>query len=402
MAVTITSQPNNLIPQIIGQPIAYEFTSNAVDLQYCIVEVLFNSVRFSARSVQPNLGTTDEFYINISEDVEKKLEFSLKAIGSNGVVTGDTNQGLVKIKIYEVTESSGQLVTDYDPDDDNNTNFQSESGTCVCINYRDSHFNFNTFDIENYRLNGDTKLFLNETPTQKRIELGQDEFLGILFHSSAPSQNFRAEILTYDSNSALLNTDVISIPEWDFAYGTYPINPYLDIAVGTQNLINEGISLTNVAYYTVQIINNSGDVSEIKRFNIVDSCSYDTRVHWINKYGKQDSYTFKGNKSETLEHKSSTYQKALGNTYNSADRGYNVIQNVSKRSFTASTDSIGQNEYNFLSSMLFNKTAWVEINNAYFPIIIEDETTFIRDERNAPIQFVLNYSFANKDKGLRG
>jgi len=402
MAITVTSQPDNFDPQIIGQPIAYEFTSDAVDLQYCIVEILFNGTRFSARSVQPDLGTTDEFYINISEDVEKQLEFALKTIGSNGVITGDTNQGLVKIKIYEVTEAAGLIVTNYDPDDANNSNFDYESVEIVCVNWRDSHFNFNTFDIENYRLNADTKLLLTESPAQKRIELGQDEFLGILYHSGAPTQNFRAEILTYDASNALLNTDTISITEWDSAYGTYPVNSYLDVAVGTQNLINAGISLTNVAYYTVQIINTGGDVSEIKRFNIVDSCSYDTRIHWVNKYGKQDSYTFKGNKVQTLDHKASTYQKALGNTYDSYDRGYNVIQNVSQRNYTAYTDSIGQNEYNFLSSMLFNKMAWVEIDNAYFPIIIEDGTTFIRDERNAPLQFVLNYSFANKEKGLRG
>lgn len=404
MAITATNIPNTLIPKITGQPIIYEFTSDSVDIQYCIVEILYEGVRVSARSVQPDLGTTDEFSINTVEDVEKQLFFELKTIGANGVIADNTNQGETQIKVYEVDLNPSTLLleTAYDPDDANNTSYDYQSGNLVVCNWKESHFNFNNFDIENYRLTADTKLFLTNSPYQKNIELGSDEFIGILFHSSAPSQNFRLEILTYDASDALLNTDVISVPEWDIAYGVNPQNPYLDIAVGTQNLINEGISLTNVAYYTIQMINNSGDASEIKRFNIVEACSYDTRIHWVNKYGKQDSYTFKGNKSQSLDTAASVYQKALSETYDSSARGFSVIQNVSSRNFTAYTNTIGQDEYNFISTMLFNKMAWVEIEDSYFPIIIEDGTTFIRDERNAPTQFVLNYSFANKEKGLRG
>jgi len=46
--------------------------------------------------------------------------------------------------------------------------------------------------------------------------------------------------------------------------------------------------------------------------------------------------------------------------------------------------------------------AFVEINNNYFPIIIEDGTILKTDEKDMPIQFVLNYSFANATKGIRG
>ena len=402
MAITITSQPVSLTPHIIGQPIAYEFTSNATDLQYCIIEVLFNGVRFSARSVQPDLGTTDTFYFDISEDAEKQLLFTPKTIGSNGVLNNDTNKGLFNIKIYEVTLVGGLIVTDYDPDDANNVDYDATTAQLFVFNCRVSHFDLNTFNITDYQLTADTKLFLTDTPYAKRIELGSDEFIGILYHQSAPSKNFRLEVLTYNSSDALLNTDVISIPEWELAYGVNPVNAYIDLCVGTQNLINEGISLTNVAYYTIQVINVDGDKSEKKRFNIVEACDTDTRIHFVNKYGKQDSYTFKGNKIETLSHKSTIYQKALKTSYNSSNRGFSVIENVGTRKFTVYTDSIGKDEYNFLSSILFNKMAFVEINNSYFPIIIEDESLLIRDEKNVPIQFTLVYSFANKEKGLRG
>ena len=52
--------------------------------------------------------------------------------------------------------------------------------------------------------------------------------------------------------------------------------------------------------------------------------------------------------------------------------------------------------------MLINKRAFVEIGGNYFPIIIEDGTFFKTDENDMPIQFVLEYSFANPTKGIRG
>ena len=76
--------------------------------------------------------------------------------------------------------------------------------------------------------------------------------------------------MTYNSSDALLNTDYINVTEWNNNYSiNNPTETYLSIGVGTSNLINEGISLTNVAYYTVQLKEGSSVASELRRFNIV-------------------------------------------------------------------------------------------------------------------------------------
>ena len=72
--------------------------------------------------------------------------------------------------------------------------------------------------------------------------------------------------------------------------------------------------------------------------------------------------------------------KAKGLTYSSDARGVSVMQNTLNNTFTAYSKSIGRDEYHWLSDMLINKRAWVDIDGNYFPIIIEDGTFFKTDE----------------------
>ena len=52
--------------------------------------------------------------------------------------------------------------------------------------------------------------------------------------------------------------------------------------------------------------------------------------------------------------------------------------------------------------MLITKVAWLEIDGNYFSILIDDGSKLVRNEQNMPIQFVLNFSLANIEKGHRG
>lgn len=402
MAITTISIPSGM--NLAYRPIVYKWSSSASNLKYCIAEVLVNSVRVSAISVQLDAGSSANFTLDVSGVCQSNLSFDLQAINSSGVITPVNSQKTITLKLYEVTEnpSTGVLVTDYDPSDANNSSYQYLSTPALVVNWIVSHFDYATFNQPDYILTSSTKKFLTDSPIRKSIELDTDEFIGILQHAGVAGKNFKLEILTYDSSDALLNTDYINIPEWNSAYVTLPNNTYKTLAIGTKNLINSGVSLTNVAYYTIQVINDDGDMSETKIYDIVDSCSQDVRIHWVNNYGKQDSYTFKGNVQEELKHKATTYNQPLGLTYSSEARGVSVLQNTSNTSFNAYSKSMGRDDYHWLSSILTNKMAFVEINNNYFPIIIEDGTILKTDEKDMPIQFVLNYSFANATKGIRG
>jgi hypothetical protein len=407
MAITITSTEPTLVINPAYLPIEYDFTSDNVNIEYCIVEVFINDIREAAVSVQPNEGTTDEFTVDISGIVQDFLSNTLNTIGSNGFNFSNNGKNDVRLRFYEAYDNAGVLTTAYDPDNSNNLSYDAISNYIVVANWTEGHFDLASYTYTDYEFN-DTRSgtkFQSLSPLVKEIELGQDEFLGIGSYAATGLKSYSIEILTYDSTDALLNTDTIALTEWNSGYAQ--LNDviddiYMNVAIGTQNLINQGISLTNVAYYTVKMINVSGDRSETRRYNIVEACDKDVRVHWFNKFGQQESMTFKGNKVETVSNKSTSFEKALSSTYSSSARGTTTIQNVRSNGFTAYSKTLGRDTYQFALTALDNNQAYIEVDNQYHAIIIDDISVVKSDEENIPVQFALNYRLANRYKGLRG
>ncbi len=408
MAITLITAPTS--PVLAYSPVMFQLNSNNADIVHLIIETVVSydgsvtSIRKSATSIQPNLTTTNEFTFDVSDILSANLSFILKTLGASAVIN-DTDNLQFKIKAYEVTENptTKLLETNYDPADASNTNFNYQSSTFAAFNWSESHFSLNSFNLSDYSMVSDDKLFLTEGTNPKTIELNQNEFLGMAYAvSSGGVKNYKIEVLTYNSVNALLNTDLIDVTQWNQVNINSLTDPYLDAPVGTQNLINAGISLTNVAYYTIRLINDDGDRSELRRYNIIEGCPTDLRVHFVNKFGKQDSITLKGNQIEGYTNKSTRYQKALSSTYSSSDYGSAVVRNTKVKNFTAYSKTIGRDTLAFAQSMLTNNMAWIEVDSSYFSIIIDDGSGVKVNEHNMPIQFILNFSLANNERGLRG
>ncbi len=408
MAITLVTAPTS--PVLAYSPVVFQLNSNNADIVHLIIETVVSYdggtvfLRKSATSVQPNLGTTNEFTFDISDILSVNVDFVLKTLGSSAIIN-DTDNLQFRIKAYEVTQNptTGLLETNYDPADANNTNTNYQSPVFAGFNWSESHFDLNSFNLSNYSMVSDDKLFLTEGTNPKTIELNQNEFLGMAYAvSTGGVKNYKVQVLTYNSANALLNTDLINVTQWNNVIVSSLTDSYLDAPVGTQNLINAGISLTNVAYYTVRLINDDGNKSELKRYNIVDGCSTDLRVHFVNKFGKQDSITLKGNQIEGYTNKSTRYQKALSSTYSSSDYGSAIVRNTKVKNFTAYSKTIGRDTLAFAQSMLTNNMAWIEVGGSYFSIIIDDGSGVKVNEHNMPIQFILNFSLANNERGLRG
>lgn len=408
MAITLITAPTS--PVLAYSPVMFQLNSNNADIVHLIIETVVSydgfitGVRKSATSVQPNLGTTNEFTFDISDVLSVNIDFVLKTLGSSAIIN-DIDNILFLIKVYEVTQNptTGLLETYYDPSNGSNSAWQYQSATFAAFNWSESHFSLNSFNVNDYALNTDDRLFLTEGTNPKTIELNQNEFLGMGFaFSFGGVKNYKIEVLTYNSVNALLNTDLIDVTQWNQVNINSLTDPYLDAPVGTQNLINAGISLTNVAYYTIRLINDDGDKSELRRYNIIDGCPTDLRVHFVNKFGKQDSITLKGNQIEGYTNKSIRYQKALSSTYSSSDYGNAIVRNTKVKNFTAYSKTIGRDTLAFAQSMLTNNMAWIEVGSSYFSIIIDDGSGVKVNEHNMPIQFILNFSLANNERGLRG
>ena len=254
MAITAISNPSQL--SIAYRPMVYKWSSNESNLQYCIIEVLNSGTRIAAKSVQLDLGSSTNFTVNINDIIQDNIGFELNTLGSTGVITPTNNSGrmeAIAVKVYEVVLTGGVIVTSYDPDNASNSGFDfifSGGGYSInAYNWTLSHFNYNGFDISDYQITSASGKFLNNAPLIKDIELGVSEYLGLLNGYNAPATfDFKLQILTYDSSNALLNTDYIDVTDWNNNYTTNnPEHTYLSIGVGTSNLINEGVSLTNVS-----------------------------------------------------------------------------------------------------------------------------------------------------------
>lgn len=251
MAITLISSPVLGVAQAAygeKDKMIFKFSSNSADIKSCIVEVLVDGVRVGALNVQPDLGTTDQFTVVLNEVLQDNLSFKLYTTVLSTYDTTDTNQKDYNIKVYEVTENptTGLLETDYDPDDANNPDYDYTRTTDgIAFNATFNAIGQNNFTVYDYQLDANNKKFLNDTPSQKNIELGQSEYLGALWYDGTASQNFKVEILTYDSSDALLNTDYINITDWNAGYAGLNFDfYYITIPVGTSNLIAASVSLT--------------------------------------------------------------------------------------------------------------------------------------------------------------
>jgi len=98
-----------------------------------------------------------------------------------------------------------------------------------------------------------------------------------------------------------------------------------DIAIGLANLATAGITPPAGAYdYRISVGQQSGTYtrySEFFLFKIVNKCLDAVRVHFLNRWGGFDSYTFKGFNSRGISPKSTQYEKYLSNGFTSQDRG---------------------------------------------------------------------------------
>ena len=330
--------------------------------------------------------------LEISSVCQQNLSFTHKTLDSSGWIADTDGKADFSLDYYEVTlDSSGLPVTAYDPDatsltpDATSNAFEVlnwslpvedyPSGTTSSIN--------GSYSLSNWQMSSGAEKYLTDAPLIKNIELGQNEFLGVLSNTS-PAY-FR--VIVYDANDVALSDDTISL-----GAGTVD---YHDIAIGTANLVAAGISLTGAAYYTIRNYhtNNFNAVSEQRRFNIVPSCATDVRVHWCNEYGKQDSYTFKGNKTKTVNTEQRLYRRA---SYNLDELGDQVYGNEKTDILRAYSKTESPDTIEWLSGMLLNKKVCIEQNGIYLPIIITDSEVIVSDDDNPTVQFSIEYVVSSK------
>ena len=166
--------------------------------------------------------------------------------------------------------------------------------------------------------------FLTNRPEPNNIsfDLNESAFTYIMGDDNNNSNNLM-RIITYDSTGAILQTVYITNSYTSpasvtnhkflrFASGVKQINavPASLISGGSQPIIT-----SSVAKYAIAILNPAlNRTSETRTYKIKNVCSKDTavRLHFLNKYGGFDSFTFDIHSAQSAAIKRSEYKRMAG------------------------------------------------------------------------------------------
>lgn len=299
MAVTIYDEPQKY--STAGNPLMFTFSSDetAQPNFSFIVEVYVNGSLHSTHQVFRQFNTLSKF------DCSGILASTLSSpLIVDGTLTTFYDSAINEYYII-VYEKYGTTPTTQDDE---------TSSTLYAFNGSLRHPDWIDFDYQNY--NADTnnstspRLFLTSWPRAKRYYCGLDErvFLGIICDDTG--MNLRVRI--YNSSNTQIATDLVAVTLSNFI--VFDASPSTIIA---NTSITQG-NFDAAAYYTIEARPTGGGAysgaSEAFRIDIDLECHrYDTkRLHWLNKFGVWDSFTFTLVSVDSTNVESYGYQREKG------------------------------------------------------------------------------------------
>ena len=300
MAITIYDEPQLIAPA--GNPLVFTFSSNqtAQPNFSFIVEVYINSTLRLTQEVFRQFNTLGR--IDVSEAVQSTLSSPLVVDGSLTTFY-DTAINEYYIIVYEKYGTTPTIQA--------NDTSSTRYGFNAALRHQ-TWINFDYLDYDASTSNALTPgvLFLTSWPRAKKYFCGLDEriFLGILCSDTSVNVRFTLK----DISGTTIATDLISIT----------LSQLLVVDASPQTIIdNTSITQANfddAAYYQVSIRGTGGGAynggSETFKIWIDTECKrYETRrLHWLNKFGVWDSFTFSLVSIDSSTVQSYGYQKEKG------------------------------------------------------------------------------------------
>lgn len=242
----------------------------------------------------------------IQADVHRMLETRFAPVPQNLVLA----TGAAKFNLVHTTFADYKV--EFSEEDDN----VALSGTTVTasgytFNAAFKYLDWIDFDYTDFNMHpGTQSRFLTNSP--KAIKIREDEVAELGFISLDKKAN-NALITTYDAAGAVINTTQID----NTLYGgsSDGISQALGLLCGPYHL-GSSIITTDVAKYTVEMRDTTTTISEIFTFVMDRDCYRNAsfRLHFLNRWGRFDSFTFTGGHKHNLRFNKSNYQKFTGYT----------------------------------------------------------------------------------------
>jgi hypothetical protein len=301
MAVTIQQEPQ--IFSTAGNPIVWTFESDqtAQPNFSFIVELYIQGTLYSTHQVFPQFGILSRF--NASEAIKSILSSPLVI---NGTLTTNYNSAITNgyIIVYEKYGTPPTIGA-----------FAQSTLLMNAFNGALRHPEFINWNYQDYNVDSNNPatpgvLFLTSWPRARKYFCGLTEniFLGFISDDTALNVRFRLK----DSAGVTIATDLVSVTFNDLT--VVDASPATIIA----NTTITALDFAAAAYYEVIArgvgigINNGS--SETFKIYIDNECHrYPTRrLHWLNKFGVWDSFTFTLVSTESTKVSGSTYERESG------------------------------------------------------------------------------------------
>jgi hypothetical protein len=300
MAITIQQQPQ--LFSTAGNPIVWTFESDqTAQPNFCfIVELYVFGSLYSTHQVFPQFGILSRF--NASEAMKSFLSSPLIV---NGSLTTDYNTAITNAWIV-VSEKYGTPPV---------IGASATTATMKPFNGALRHPEFINWNYQDYNVDTNNPLtpgvkFLTSWPRSRKYFCGLNENIFLGFISADTTFNVRFRLRTAAGVSIV--TDLVSLFFNDLT--VVDCSPNTIIA----NTSITALDFAAAAYYEVNArgagTGSFNGSTEIFKIYIDNECHrYPTRrLHWLNKFGVWDSFTFTLVSTESTKVAGSTYERESG------------------------------------------------------------------------------------------
>jgi hypothetical protein len=292
MAVTIYDEPQLISPA--GNPLVFTFSSNQtaqVNFSF-VVEVYIDGLLRITQEVFRQFNTLGRI------DVSEAVQSTLSNIRITTDIEYDATDSMVEyyIIVYEKYGATPTIQAS-----DTSTTVKAFNGS---IEYAD----FVSWDYSDYdpQLTG-SSLFLTYFPRNKRALCGLEEnfYLGYFEQTGLEVATLLVNIFDINNNNTTYASLTLTSTEFNI------------INVGPQVLIDNtslvAADFDDCYYYTVQVELTDQATESFKIYLDSDCKRYETyRLHWLNKLGSFDSFTFGLVSTESATVQSFGYQRDPG------------------------------------------------------------------------------------------
>jgi len=303
MAITISQNPQPFWP--ICNDVTWVFSSDETaqaNFSF-IVEVYLNASLLSTHEVYPENGIFGKFNISQIGRAVVTSNYPEEA----DLTIGNLNDGDTwYLKVYDKygTPAATQLGS------------VATSSTRQFLNgaFRFGDATTGDWDYQDYDIDtgGKSDLFLTDFPRDRKDLVAYIEYKYLSIINSG-GDNLTGYVYLYD-----ISGSVITSATWIGTLGTGLVTPFINVSpinlVGGTSLVQSDFD--DCYYYTIQLKQTStpGKASEIYKIYFDQSCSAYSRrrLHWLNKYGAWDSFTFTLLSEDTSDITSNNYSRVTG------------------------------------------------------------------------------------------